>query len=276
MSDDKKTEVCRLCGAPKPETVHHLWACCGDGPSYGDFIKQEKLACVERQLAEAKSQLGNVLDSHAEGAWQARALDAERELRTMTAVLKPNTPADLVAAIRAMPSDQRTKLIIDVVEDNSALGQLRGQLADVITERDRARSELGEIVVAVTMRPGETWMGRPSASCDAVGSILDERDRLHSQLADATAKLEAAEGRVRHAVVDELESALAERSHYVYTFQRQARQELWSRVRNHAAGSDTQTVSVAWLDAFAPELISGESLPQRPQDGDDGSGEGPT
>jgi hypothetical protein len=35
---------------------------------------------VTRALEQLQSQLENVLDGHAEGAWMARALDAEREL----------------------------------------------------------------------------------------------------------------------------------------------------------------------------------------------------
>ena len=44
---------CRLCGEPKPGYIDHIWACCSDGPGYGNTIKPEKLACVQRQLAKA-------------------------------------------------------------------------------------------------------------------------------------------------------------------------------------------------------------------------------
>jgi hypothetical protein len=58
-SDDgaKGPILCSRCGAPKPETIHHLWACCGDGPGYGDMVKPEALACVKRQLRAAESEL---------------------------------------------------------------------------------------------------------------------------------------------------------------------------------------------------------------------------
>lgn len=42
-----------------------------------------------------------------------------------------------------------------------------------------------------------------------------------------------------------------------YPAERAARQELWSFIRLHAGKSDTQNVSAEWLDAFAPELVSG-------------------
>lgn len=42
-----------------------------------------------------------------------------------------------------------------------------------------------------------------------------------------------------------------------YTTERGARQELWSFIRLHAGKSVLQAVSVEWLDAFAPELVSG-------------------
>jgi hypothetical protein len=62
MIDEKKPETgevgceaaCRLCGAPRPDDINHIWACCGDGPGYGNAIKPEKLACVERRLAELR------------------------------------------------------------------------------------------------------------------------------------------------------------------------------------------------------------------------------
>jgi hypothetical protein len=62
------------------------------------------------------------------------------------------TSADLAAAIKAMPSPQRTMLLIDVVEDSSALGQVRneleavkGQLAEEREKRERADSALVKI-----------------------------------------------------------------------------------------------------------------------------------
>lgn len=54
---DLQEDKCRLCGEPRPKDIWHIWACCGDGPGYGDTIKPEKLACVERQLAQAKAAL---------------------------------------------------------------------------------------------------------------------------------------------------------------------------------------------------------------------------
>ncbi len=52
------------------------------------------------------------------------------------------TPADLTAAIKAMPSDQRTMLIVDVAEDSSALGLLRAQLAEATAKLEAAEPEL--------------------------------------------------------------------------------------------------------------------------------------
>lgn len=42
-----------------------------------------------------------------------------------------------------------------------------------------------------------------------------------------------------------------------YATERQARQELWSFIRLHAGMYELQAASVEWLDAWAPELISG-------------------
>jgi hypothetical protein len=42
-----------------------------------------------------------------------------------------------------------------------------------------------------------------------------------------------------------------------YGIERRARQELWSFIRLHAGKSGLQAASVEWLDAFAPELVSG-------------------
>lgn len=42
-----------------------------------------------------------------------------------------------------------------------------------------------------------------------------------------------------------------------YSTERGARQELWSFIRLHAGKTETQNVSAEWLDAFAPELVSG-------------------
>jgi hypothetical protein len=113
---------------------------------------------------------------------------------------EPATPADLAAAgYISLDEADASKAAAEAEWSRSesawadrAIAAER-QLAEVTAERDRARAELGEICVAATVRPGETWMGRASASCDAVSSILNERDMLDSKLAEVTAKLKAAE-----------------------------------------------------------------------------------
>ncbi len=52
------------------------------------------------------------------------------------------------------------------------------------------------------------------------------------------------------------------------------RREMWNRLARHASGNEQQVVTYNWLQAFAPELISGEQLPQRPQDSDGSGREG--
>jgi hypothetical protein len=48
---------CELCGHPKPENIHHLWACCGDGPCLAGEVKRESLDCVTRRFRLAESEL---------------------------------------------------------------------------------------------------------------------------------------------------------------------------------------------------------------------------
>jgi hypothetical protein len=55
-------------------------------------------------------------------------------------------------------------------------------------ERDRLRAELAEIALAAITRPGQEWKGRASVACDAVASILAERDMLDSKLATAESR----------------------------------------------------------------------------------------
>lgn len=58
---------------------------------------------------------------------------------------REGTPADLAAAIKAMPSAQRTLLLIEVVEDSSALGQLRGQLTEAVAKLEAAEGRVREL-----------------------------------------------------------------------------------------------------------------------------------
>jgi hypothetical protein len=57
---DLEETRCRLCGEPRPGNIDHIWACCGDGPGYAYTIKPEKLACAERQLAQATAKLSRL------------------------------------------------------------------------------------------------------------------------------------------------------------------------------------------------------------------------
>jgi hypothetical protein len=66
-----------------------------------------------------------------DGTWLTLALANDPECKL---VLGRATPADLAAAIKAMPSAARTLLLIDVVEDSSALGQVRAELEAVRLE----------------------------------------------------------------------------------------------------------------------------------------------
>jgi hypothetical protein len=71
----------------------------------------------------------------APGVW-VELNEASRKLTEAT------SHAGLVAAIKAMPSPARTLLLIDVVEDSSALGQVRQQLAEATAKLEAAFVEL--------------------------------------------------------------------------------------------------------------------------------------
>lgn len=66
---------------------------CGGGDSDDDGCDSFRLKIerLKRERDEARSQLENVLDSHAEGGWQARALDAERNVKELVDGLLPFT-----------------------------------------------------------------------------------------------------------------------------------------------------------------------------------------
>lgn len=80
--------TCSRCGHPRPESVNHIWACCGDGPGYGNHIKPETLACRERELEAVRLELERAKDAlenareAADGHWQAAMSEIQDKLTT--------------------------------------------------------------------------------------------------------------------------------------------------------------------------------------------------
>ncbi len=94
----------------------------------------------------------------------------------------PADEQDLVAAIRAMPSAARTLLLIDVVEDSSALGQVRNLLLNLLA---RIHGDGGHHVAKV---------GVEQACADAdekVVRLQAARDEARSELESARLEIAA-------------------------------------------------------------------------------------
>lgn len=92
-----------------------------------------------------------------------------------------------------------------------------------------------------------TEVNRMPAPCDVCGS-----DEWHVE----GSPLCLDQARANEIDAAEQRGAARERAKN-YAAERQVRQELWSFIRLHAGKSDLQAASIEWLDAWAPELVSG-------------------
>lgn len=121
MSEKQK---CSKCGEPKPDTIDHLWACCGDGPGYGDVIKPETLACVKRQLADVTAQL-EVADADYAAGNDARVREVEEALQVTREKLEA-AEVRVMELERKLEYVQRTgAVLVGLLESD---GHLRAEL----------------------------------------------------------------------------------------------------------------------------------------------------
>ena len=97
------------------------------------------------------------------------------------------TPADLAAAIKAMPSPQRTLLLIDVVEDSSALGQVRAELEAVRLELEQSRRAWGLALATAATERARAEEAEEAAAVlgPQVARLTREHLRLGKELAAA-------------------------------------------------------------------------------------------
>lgn len=101
-------------------------------------LEKSYTSTLEEKLSVATARLENILDSSKEGAWMARALDAERELSAAT----------------ARASELERELEGCVTVDTALASQ--DELAALVAQRDAELSALGERV-ARAERENEAW-----------------------------------------------------------------------------------------------------------------------
>lgn len=182
--------TCRRCGEPKPANIHHLWACCGDGPGYGDHIKPETLACRERQLEQAEAKVtrltaaltdmtGKLQEAGKQiGEAEGREMLAQGEVTRLTAEL---------ANLKASKGDRCAACGAEWMGDNAI-----DELSDMVEAKCGQRlTEIRELIVELQLQHAKTR---------AAELVLEEFQRsaavVEERNAKLTAQLEEAKSRV--------------------------------------------------------------------------------
>ena len=169
--------ACVSCGKPK-RTLAQIngtepcgdscpnWLLAGIGPSgvkvagcgmeaYRKLVAATvRITELEASQSAATAQLENVLDSSKEGAWMARALDAERELFALTAALKPSTVRELESALAAR-GDQLSAATARTSELETRVSETRRllrKMADYVKRDNEGYDEDGKQLDALVVQ----------------------------------------------------------------------------------------------------------------------------
>ena len=131
----------------------------------------EWVSVLLRQRDEVTAQRDNAIDASKEGAWMARALDAERTLAACAAALGGVLDYDhLVDEVRRLASEReesehRMHLRIRSGYDKTIADSWRAKVAEVERERDALKERIARMMESISMACEEPPSGCQCAGC---------------------------------------------------------------------------------------------------------------